>query len=130
MIDTVPLSLLRRHFPLCPCLYSEGNFHCASVSTQKAISISVVRWSLSLISRPMIPPVSTQKGSVQNNCRSAYRQLSSRDGTYIIYCHATFTISMFQSHSPYSTFNHNSLSQYQTQHLILVLFSILSKPRS
>ena len=24
---------------LCPCLYSEGNFHCAPVSTQKAISI-------------------------------------------------------------------------------------------
>ena len=73
---------------LCPCLYSEGNFHCAPVSTQKAISLSgnplerepqsvsnqkgndplsllrkvvghysnsVDRWSLSLISRPMIP---------------------------------------------------------------------------
>ena len=57
-ISIVPLSLLRRQFPLCPCLYSEGNFPCA--------------------------PVSTQKASVQNNCRLAYRQLSSRDGTYII----------------------------------------------
>ena len=65
-ISIVPLSLLRRQFPLCPCLYSEGNFPCA--------------------------PVSTQKASVQNNYRLAYRQLSSRDGTYIIQCHAMLTI--------------------------------------
>ena len=55
---------------LCPCLYSEGNFHCAPVSTQKAIPLM----PLSLLRRqfPLCPclysegnfpyaPVSTQK---------------------------------------------------------------------
>ena len=54
-ISIVPLSLLRRQFPLCPCLYSEGIQY-------------------------------------KNNCRLAYRQLSSRDGTYIFQCHAMITI--------------------------------------
>ena len=53
----MPLSLLRRQFPLCPCLYSEGNQY-------------------------------------KNNCRLAYRQLSSRDGTYIIQCHANLTLTI------------------------------------
>ena len=82
----------------CPCLYSEGIFHCAPVSIQKAIPLSgnplerepqsvsnqkgndplsllrkvvghysnsVDRWSLSLISRPMIPLSLLRKDSTK-----------------------------------------------------------------
>ena len=80
-----------------------------------------------MLFRSHCAPVSTQKASVQNNCRLAYRQLSSRDGTYIIQCHANLTLSinfnLIQYHNlnpyPYHTFlQFPSISQIPTTQLL------------
>ena len=42
----------------------------------------------------MIPDPINPKRISTNNCRSANRQLSSRDGTYVSQCHANLTISI------------------------------------
>ena len=53
------------------------------------------RRSLLSISWPMIPdPINPKRIISTNNCRLAYRQLSSRDGTNINQCHAMLTISI------------------------------------
>ena len=51
------------------------------------------RRSLLSISRPMNPdPFNPKRIISTNNCRLAYRQLSSRDGTYVNQCHANLTL--------------------------------------
>ena len=67
------------------------------------------RRSLLSISWPMIPDPINPKRIRTNNCRLAYRQLSSRDGTNINQCHAMLTISFLISHN-IQNLNHHFLS--------------------
>ena len=106
------------------------------------------RRSLLSISRPMNPdPINLKRILSTNNCRLAYRQLSSRDGTSIsVSCnphnipikfypqsqhfHHKFS-SISQCHLQlFNSFPQTNYPQYQTQHLILIPFSILSKAQS
>ena len=78
------------------------------------------RRSLLSISWPIIPDPINPKRIRTNNCRSANRQLSSRDGTYISVSCKPQNIHQFQSHSV-------SLSQSTSISYILTIPFNISK---
>ena len=143
-VDTVPLSKGRGHFPSLVTPW-EGNPNLSPirkgavpVSNQKTAGHSlqsVDQWSQSPICRP-----------VQITVDWPINRLSSRDGTYLSVMQwsqrpyqISSTTSTFPSHffsisqchsQLFNSFPQPNYPQYQTQHLILIPFSILSKAHS
>ena len=113
--DTVPLSIMRGQFPSLaisregtPILFPLQNGNGWALQCQTTVGHFLS------ISRPMIPGLINQKRIIStSNCRSANRQLSSRDGTYINQCHAMLTISFSISHN-IQHLNHHFLSISQS----------------
>ena len=106
--DTVSLSIMRGQFPSL-AISREGTPILFSITERERLDSSMPnnrrggwalqcqnnRRSLLSISRPMNPdPINLKRILSTNNCRLAYRQLSSRDGTYVYQCHANLTISI------------------------------------